>query len=134
RPPVSFTGLDIDDARLIFSAAASAPKWARFAVLIDHAESGATVLRTPLSWVFALTRLDARLEVPGVEPGELHYADGRLAASGGPFGEDPVSIDVTLPVPEPGREGQQLVALGKDVAERLALARASGWINDELGP
>jgi hypothetical protein len=133
RPPVSFAGLAIDDARLVFAAALGAPKWARFAVLIDHAETGATILRTPLSWVFALERLDARLEVPGVEPVALHYANGRLDASGGPFGSDPVSIAVTLPAPEPGREGQQLEALGKDVAERLALARASGWINDEFG-
>ena len=134
RPPVSFAGLAIDDARLVFAAASWAPKWARFAVLIDHAESGATVLRTPLSWVFALDRLDARLEVPGVEPVALHYAHGRLAASGGPFGADPISIPVTLPVPEPGHEGQQLERLGKDVAERLALARASGVIDDLVGP
>ena len=134
RPPVHIARLAIDDARLVFAPSAWAPDWARFAVLIDHAESGATVLRTPLSWVFALERLDARLEVPGAAPVELHYARGRLEASGSIFGPDPVSIPVVLPAPEPGHEGQQLVALGKDVAERLALARASGWIMDEVGP
>ena len=132
RPPVAFDELAIDDAKLVFAAASWAPRWARFAVVIDHAEAGATVLRTPLSWVFALEELDARLVVPGVAPVELHYDRGRLEASGGLFGDDPVSIPVVLPAPEPGREGQQLAALGKDVAERLALARASGWIMDEL--
>jgi hypothetical protein len=132
RPPVSIDELAIDDAHLVFAAASWAPRWARFAVVIDHAEAGATVLRTPLSWVFALERLDARLVVPGVAPVALHYERGRLEASGGLFGADPVSIPVVLPAPEPGHEGQQLAALGKDVAERLALARASGWIMDEL--
>ncbi|HTJ41914.1 MAG TPA: hypothetical protein VL463_07440 [Kofleriaceae bacterium] len=134
RPPIKMASLAIDDARLELAPATWAPKWARFAVLIDHAESGETVLRTPLSWVFALERLDARLEVPGTAPVALHYERGRLDASGSIFGPDPISIPVLLPAPEPGHEGQQLVALGKDVAERLALARASGWIMDELGP
>jgi hypothetical protein len=132
RPPISIDELAIDDARLVFAAASWAPRWARFAVVIDHAEAGATVLRTPLSWVFALERLDARLVVPGAAPVALHYERGRLEASGSLFGADPVSIPVVLPAPEPGHEGQQLAALGKDVAERLALARASGWIMDEL--
>jgi hypothetical protein len=132
RPPVHVASLEVDDARMVFAAASWAPAWARFGVVIDHAESGATILRTPLSWVFALERLDAHLEVPGAAPVALHYQDGRLEASGSLFGADPVSIPVVLPAPEPGHEGQQLVALGKDVAERLALARASGWLDDVL--
>jgi hypothetical protein len=134
RPPIRFARLAIDDAQLTFAAATWAPAWTRFRVTIDHAQAGDTVLRTPMSWVFALERLDAHLEVPGAAPVDIHFAGGRLEASGSLFGPTPVSIPVTLPAPEPGHEGQQLRALGADLAERLALARASGWIEDELAP
>lgn len=130
RPPVRMAHLAIDDAQLRFAAANTS--WQRFQVTIDHADAGRTVLRTPLSWVFALEHLDATLELPGVAPITLHYGNGRLDASGGLFGDAPVSIPVSLPMPVPGHEGQQLLSLGEDVAERLALARASGWIDDVL--
>jgi hypothetical protein len=134
RRPVHLERLAIDDAQLTIAAATWVPSWARFRVTIDHAEAGATTLRTPMSWVFSLERLDARLEVPGAAPVALHYAAGRLEASGSVFGPTPVSIPVTLPAPDPGHEGQQLRALGADLAERLALARASDWIQDEVLP
>jgi hypothetical protein len=133
RPPIRFARLSIDGARLSFAVAEAAPAWARMTVTIERAEAGPTVLRTPLSWVFALERLEARLELPGAGPVELRYGAGRLEASGSLFGDTPVSIPVTLPAPEPGHEGRQLATLGADVAERLTLARASGWLHDRFG-
>jgi len=139
RPPIHFARLSIEGARLSFAVVEAAPAWARMTVTIERAEAGPTVLRTPLSWVFALERLEARLEIPGAAPVELRYgADpdggaGRLEASGSVFGATPVSIPVTLPRPEPGHEGRQLATLGADVAERLTLARASGWLHDRFG-
>ena len=97
---------------------------------IDRAEAGPTVLRTPMSWLFALRRLDATLDLPGIAPIALHFAGGRLEASGSVFGKTPIAIDVTLPTPEPGHEGKQLAELGKDLAERLALARAARLLRD----
>jgi hypothetical protein len=132
RPPVRVAGLVVDDARLSLSPVSWAPRWARVSLTIDHAEAGDTVLRTPMSWVFSLEQLDAHLDVPGASPVMLHFAAGRLTASGSLLGAAPVTIAVTVPAPDPGHEGEQLRALGKDIAERLALARASDWIMDAM--
>ncbi|MCE9578015.1 MAG: hypothetical protein K8W52_33090 [Deltaproteobacteria bacterium] len=124
RKPMVMDHLTIDGARVVFAPTSVTGDWGKATLQVTRAEAGPTILRTPMSWLFALERLDASLDLPGIAPVTLHFEGGRLEASGSVFGATPIAIDVTLPVPEPGHEGRQLADLGADLAERLALARA----------
>ncbi len=132
RKPMVMEHLTIDGARVVFAPTSLTGNWGRATLEVTRAEAGPTILRTPMSWLFALERLDASLDLPGIAPITLHFADGRLEASGSVFGATPVAIDVVLPVPEPGHEGQQLAELGTSLAERLALARAERLLRKVL--
>src|SRR6185503_10408086 len=54
RKPIFAHRIVIDDAQFVFLATSIAPSLGRVAIAIEHAESGPTVLRTPLSWLFTL--------------------------------------------------------------------------------
>jgi hypothetical protein len=124
RPPLVMDHLTIEGAHVVFAPTSLTGSWGKATLAVERAEAGATVLRTPMSWLFALEHLDAVLDLPGIAPIALHYDAGRLEASGSVFGATPIGIDVHLPAPEPGHEGRQLADLATDLAERLALARA----------
>lgn len=136
RAPIRSDRVVIDDAELDFAPSAFAPSLGRIAIAIDHAEAGATAFRTPLSWLFALVELRARIELPAGISVRLAYVGGRIAAAGTLFGADPVAVPLQLPAPGAARDGRAeldlLVQTGEDVAARLVEQRAIDWLRAKL--
>lgn len=132
RRPVHADRIVIDDAELVFEPSAFVPNLGRVAIAIEHAESGPTVLRTPLSWLLTLDQLHARLDLLAGIALHLDYAHGTLTAAGSLFGSAPVALPVALPLRQTAQDAHeemlQLVELGKDIAERLVARRAQDWL------
>jgi hypothetical protein len=132
HPPVHAHHVVIDDAVLAFDPDALAPGLGRIEVRVEHAEAGDTQFRTPLSWLFALHQLSARLELPVGGVVHLTYADGRFAADGSLLGSEPIEVAVTLPPAgtlEDGKAEMKAIAtVGSEVATRLVEQRALGWL------
>jgi len=133
RNPIHADRVVIDDAVFVFAPSAMVSSVGRIAIYIDHAEAGATVFKTPLSWLFSLQVLRARLELPAHATVHLRFDHGVLSAAGTLFGS-PTSVHVTLPAPhgEARDEIRQLADLGVDFAEQLVTKRAEDWIRSKL--
>lgn len=127
-PPVQVGALEIEDAVLDLQATGYWPGLARVVITIEQAASGPTTFRTALSWIFTLEELVARVDLPAGMTVRLGFRDGRLSASGGFFGETPVTIDFELPRLDAADEVAQLVALGKELGKQLAIERARRWL------
>jgi hypothetical protein len=134
RPPIRACHLTIDDAVLAFAPSAILPNIGRIEIHIDHAEAGATVFKTPLSWLFALESLRARIELPARVTVELAYDGGVLSAMGTLLGSTPVAIPLAIPEPrgDAHDEIRDLVSLGTDAATRLVAKRAEDWLRTKL--
>jgi hypothetical protein len=136
RPPLRARSVVIEDARLEFSPSAIAPSLGRVAIDIERAEAGPTVFKTPLSWIFALEKLRAKVELPADNALRLSYDDGKLQVAGGILGATPVELPLAIPVAEladdPGAEIAKLVELGKDIAQRVVANRAADWLRSKL--
>ena len=136
RRPIRASNVIIDDAELAFAPSALVPNIGRVAITIEHAEAGPTVFRTPLSWLFGLTELRARIALPAGITMHLRYADGKLSAAGSLFGSAPVEVPFALPIAEAAHDArEELLLLGKageDVAERLVAKRAEDWLRAKL--
>jgi hypothetical protein len=133
QQPISARHVVIDDAELAFAPSAFLPSLGRIAIKIDHAEAGATTFRTPLSWIFGLEELRARLELPAGLTLVVTYKNGRLGTAGSLFGSTPVEIPLTLPVATSLADAHDeivaLVTLGTDLAEQLVAKRAEDWLH-----
>lgn len=138
RPPIRADRVVIDDAVLVFMPSAVLPTMGRIEIAIEHAEAGPTVLRTPLSWLFSLEVLRAKLELPANVTLHVAYEHGVVTASGSLFGSTPVELPVQLPIASTAKDAhaemQQLVALGKEIAQRLVARRAQDWLESKLKP
>jgi hypothetical protein len=136
RRPIHANRVVIDDAELAFAPSAFAPSLGRIAVRIEHAEAGPTVFRTPLSWLFALEVLRARIDLPANITLRLAYANGRLAAAGTLFGSATVEVPFTPPAADAATDARDeirlLVKAGEDVAEQLVAKRAEDWLRSKL--
>jgi hypothetical protein len=136
RKPIHAGRVVIDDAVLAFSPSAFVPSLGRVAITIDHAESGPTTFRTPLSWIFSLAELRARIEMPAGLTLLVTYHDGMLGAAGSLFGSTPVQVPLQLPVADAARDAhdeiEMLVKLGTDIAEELVARRAEDWLRSKL--
>jgi hypothetical protein len=136
RQPIRARHVVIDNAALAFAPSAFVPSLGRVAITIEHAEAGETVFRTPLSWIFALETLRARIDLPANITLRLGYADGKLSAAGTLFGSAPVEVPFELPVAAMAADAQGeielLVKAGEDVAERLVAKRAEDWLRAKL--
>jgi hypothetical protein len=134
--PIRAQRVVIDDATFAFAPSAFVPDLGRIAIAIDHAEAGPTVLRTPLSWIFALERLRARLELPAGIALTLGYDRGLLSVAGSVFGSSPVALPVALPIAAGAHDAREeldlLVATGEDLAARLVEKRAEDWLRAKL--
>jgi hypothetical protein len=138
RKPVHADHVVIDDATLAFSPSAFVPDLGKIAIHIDHAETGATTFRTPLSWLLSLTQLKATVDLPADITVHLEYGNGVLSATGTLFGSTPVTLPVTLPSADAVHDAHEeivaLVALGKQLAESLVAKRAEDWLKQKLSP
>jgi hypothetical protein len=136
QKPIRADAVVIDDATLVFLPNAFVPNLGRIEIEIQHAESGPTLLRTPLSWLFALRELRATLALPAGITLHLAYEAGVLTASGSVFGTSPVALPIELPVADAARDAAEetrlLGELGKDIAERLVAKRAKDWLQQKL--
>lgn len=136
RAPIRAERVEIRDAVLAFAPSAFVPGLGRIELAIEHVVAGPTTFKTPLSWVFALRELRARLALPGSITLNVGYADGVLTATGGIFGSRPVAIPVAIPVADAADDAQaettRLVRLGRDLAERLVARRAQDWLRSTL--
>lgn len=136
RPPLHVRHVELRDAVLTFSPSAFVPSLGRISIKIDHAEAGPTTFKTPLSWIFSLTALDATIELPAGITVKLGYHDGRLTAAGGIFGVAPVALPLSIPIPQSTDDAKEeirkLVALGRDLAEQLVARRAEDWLKQRL--
>ena len=136
RPPIHADRVVIDDAVLAFSPSAIVPSLGEIRIAIDHAESGPTSFRTPMSWIFSLDELRAHIDLPAGIALHLAYHDGVLSAAGSLFGATPVEVPIQLPVVDAVRDAHEEIALlfklGKDIAERLVAKRAEDWLRSKL--
>lgn len=130
REPLTFDSLDLRDAKVRIEVTSLIPGLASLEVTIDRAVAGATTLRTPVSWLFALRELTAQITLPGNLTARLDYRDGKLRLSGGMFGETPLELPFEIPVLEPARELEQLAAMGKALIAELTEAGAERWLKD----
>ena len=136
--PIRTDHLVIDDAVLVFLPSAFLPDLGKVTIAIEHADSAATVMRTPLSWLFSLRELTARFDLPAGISVRVTYRDGMLTASGSLFGSGAIELPVQLPVGDTARDAhdemQLLIKLGKQIAERLVAKRAEDWLRSKLSP
>ena len=134
RSPVHARHVVIDDAILEFSPSAFLPGLGRIAITVEHAEASDTVFKTPLSWIFALEALRAKLELPGGVTATLRYEHGKLALGGALFGSREVEVPFEIPVADladdPRGELVKLGNLGKDLAERAVEQRAKDFLKN----
>lgn len=131
-PPVTVGALEIEDAVLDLQATGYWPGLARIVITIEKARTGPTTFRTALSWIFTLEELVARVDLPAGMTVRLGFREGRLSASGGFFGETPVTIDFKLPRLDGRDEVAQLVAIGKELGKQLAIERARRWLQSQV--
>lgn len=138
RNPVRADRVVIDNASLVFLPSAFMPSLGRIEIAIEHAETGPTVMRTPLSWLFSLKALRARFELPAGVSVVVSYANGMLTATGSLFGSTPVQLPLEIPTAETAKSAQEemqlLIKLGRDIAERLVAKRAEDWLRSKLTP
>jgi hypothetical protein len=122
--PLRFDSLDLRDSSIAIEATSVLPGLTRVTVHVDRSSAGATTLRTPMSWLFALRELDATLELPGGLTARLQYANGAIHISGKLVGDKPIDLPFEIPRLDPARELEQLrgmgIALGKALLEEAA--------------
>jgi hypothetical protein len=132
QPPVRVGALEIQNGVIELMATGYWPGLARMVITIESAHAGATTLRTGLSWLFTLRDLVARIDLPANITVRIAFENGRLSASGGFFGQTPVTIPFVLPPLDDRDEVAQLVALGKELGKQLAIERAKRWLGGQL--
>jgi hypothetical protein len=133
--PLRTDHFTIDEAELAFSPGGM-PDPGRIAIRIDHAEAGPTRFITPLSWIFALETLHARVDLPAHLTIELSYDHGVLGVASALLGAAPVRLPLQLPVAalytDAHAQVQALVELATDLAEQLVAKRAEDWLRSNL--
>lgn len=134
--PVRADRVVIDNASLVFSPSAFIPSLGRIEISIEHVEAGPTVMRTPLSWLFSLRVLRARFDLPAGISVRLGYMNGVMTATGSIFGAGQIELPIEIPVAGTANDAhdemQLLIALGKEVAEKLVAKRAEDWLRSKL--
>jgi hypothetical protein len=136
RAPIRTDRMVIDNATLVFLPSAFMPNLGKIEIGIERAETGATVMRTPLSWLFSLKELRARFDLPAGITVRIGYKNGMVTASGSVFGSEPIELPLQIPAADTMKDAheevQQLVKLGKQIAEQLVAKRAEDWLRSKL--
>jgi len=134
--PIRADHVEITNAKLAFMPSAFLPNLGKIAIEIDHVESGPTVMRTPLSWLFTLQSLRAKFDLPAGISVVVGYRNGVLSATGSVFGSAPVELPLTIPSAESVKDAQGeielLIKMAKDAAEKLVAKRAEDWLRSKL--
>ena len=129
---ITVGGIDVTASDVDIVVTTAWPELGRVRLVLERFRAGRTVLRTPLSWVFALEELDARVELPGAAGFAIRYRDGRLSAVGGVFGDAPVEIAIELPRDPGPDEPARLRALAFELGKRLVIERGKRWLTRRL--
>lgn len=124
--PITFDRLVLEDLKVSISPTSLLPV-GKIDVTIERAVAGRTTLRTPMSWLFALQELRARIALPLDITARLEYRAGKLRLSGELF-DTPVEVPFDIPVLEPARELDQLAELGKRLAIELGKEGVERWL------
>jgi hypothetical protein len=136
--PITADRVVIDDAQFVFLPSAFAPNMGRIEIAIDHAVAGRTIMRTPLSWLFALEELRAHIALPANITVQLDYSMGMLTVAGSIFGSQPITLPVQIPAASVAQDAHEemrlLLQTGKDIAERIVAQRATDWLRKKLDP
>ncbi|HVK82800.1 MAG TPA: hypothetical protein VM513_01770 [Kofleriaceae bacterium] len=136
KQPLRARHVELHDAVLTFSPSAFLPELGKIEIKIDDVVAGPTTFKTPLSWMFSMQELRATLDLPAGIVVKLEYAAGVLTAAGGIFGAKPVRLPITIPVADAADDAKaevaKLVALGRQIAERLVEQRAKDWIRSKV--
>lgn len=136
--PVHADHMTIENATLVFLPSAFAPSLGRIEITIERAVAGNTVLRTPISWLFALQELRGHFALPAGITVHVGYKNGMLTAAGSLFGSAPVELPIQIPLASTAKDAhdemQLLVQLGRQIAERLVAKRAEDWLKSKLAP
>jgi hypothetical protein len=136
RTPLRARHVEITDAQLEFAPSAFVPGLGRIAIRLEHVTAGPTTFKTPMSWMFAMTELRARLELPAGVVVVLTYANGMLTASGALFGSSPVILPFALPVAAAADDARAeiatLIAAWREVAQALVARKAQDWLRSKL--
>lgn len=127
--PIRFDRLELRDVHVTLEATSLVPGLARVDLTIERAVAGATTMRTPLSWLFALEVLTARLDLPAGLAVRVTFAADRLILSGGPF-DTSVEIPFAIPELDPAREVEQLEAIARALAGVLAAELGARFLDD----
>ena len=130
--PVHAKAVVIDDAVLELSPSALVSALGKVTITVEHAEAKDTVFKTPLSWIFALVELRAKVDLPGGTTIVLGYKNGKLSVSGGLLGSKPVELPFEIPVAnladDPKAELERIVKLVKDTGEKLVEQKAQDFL------
>lgn len=135
RPPIHAHHVTIDDAQLVFERNSLVRGIGQISIVVEHAEAGETVFRTPLAWLLSLEELRARFELPARVAIRVEYKDGVWSATGTLFGKTPVEVAMRPPAAalfEDNRaEVRGLVKFGEDLAEALVARKAENWLQSK---
>lgn len=126
-PPISVGAVEIVDSDLTIVATTAWPELARVRLVIERVTAGPTRFVTPLSWVFSLEELVARVEVSGGLVVTLSYRDGVLTAGGSLIGDTPIAVPIALAYRPGVDEPTQLRAIAIELGKRLVVERARRW-------
>jgi hypothetical protein len=138
RKPMRADHVVIDDAVLVFLPSALTPTTGRIEIAIEHAESGPTLFRTPLSWLLTVKVLHAKVSLPAGITLQLSYERGVMTAASSLFGSAPVDMPLQMPDASTAHDGKEemrlLLEVGKDIGQRLVARRAADWLKAKLQP
>jgi hypothetical protein len=136
KKPLRARHVELHDAVLTFSPSAFLPELGKIEIRVDDMIAGPTTFKTPLSWMFSMQELRATLDLPAGIVVKLEYKQGVLTAAGGIFGAKPVRLPIAIPLADGADDAKaevaKLVALGRQIAERLVEQRAKDWIRSKV--
>jgi len=132
--PLHTDRLVLDQGVFVFLPTAITPSLGKLEITIEHAESGPTIMRSPMSWVFSLRELRAKAVLGDVTL-QLTFSRGVLTVAGSLFAA-PVVVPVTLPDASNAQDAADETALlaqfGKDVVQQVITQRAADWLKAKM--
>jgi hypothetical protein len=118
--PMRMGGLEVKNVRIRLIPTPLMPSLGKSQAVIDYARTGPMEMRSGLSFLFHLRRLQAHADLPHDVHLGVRYEDEYLSLKGPIFDEKPLKVHFPLPKPDPDAlETAQAVALGKSLGKVL---------------